>query len=107
MVTVPRPPPMPEIQRIYDRYHSVGMSQKATYDAKQAKKAEEERKAGVPSKSVEEWGYRKRKGIRPPGRREVEVCRNAQGKFSKLHTPQELAVHFGLLTGANVPPPEK
>lgn len=103
-------PGKPTAERIreYRGVEAFGNIQKRMYDKEKAEEAERERKAAVPSERVEEWQYRKDKyGVRPVGRIEVKVCRNARGKFAKLLTPQELAVHFNLKIARDIPPPEK
>lgn len=106
MPWLPRPPPTPSRRREMDQEHAFGMFQKAAHDAGVAEREREERKTAIPRVRAERWQRRKRKdGERPPGRRVVEVCRNARGKFSRLLTPTELAAHFDLKVARDVPQP--
>lgn len=108
MPWVPRPPPTQARRREMDQEHAFGMYLKSAHDAEVARQREEERKAAIPSIRSERWLRRKNKqGERPPGRRPVEVCRNAKGKFSRLLTPTELAEHFKLKVARDLPPPKK
>lgn len=108
MPWVPRPPPTPERQTEKNREHAVGMFQKAAYDAQEAEREVQERKNAIPSVRSERWLRRKdATGVRPPGRRAVEICRNAKGKFSRLLTPAEMAEHFKLTLGRDVPSPKQ
>jgi len=99
--------PTEERLREFDQAHAVGGCQLATHEAGQKAQAEKERKEAIPKVAREAWKRRKKGGVRPPGRIEVEVCRNAKGRFSRLLTPQELAARYGLMTGRDIPPPPR
>ena len=106
MPWVPRPPPTQTRRREMDQEHAFGMYQKAAHDAEVAQREREERKAAIPHVRAERWHNRKRKtDERPLEFRDVEICRNARGKFSRLLTPAELAAHFNLKVARDIPDP--
>ena len=105
----PRPPPLEEQKRLYRRNAAVGVVLKSISDREQAIAAEKERKAAIPKVRTERWRkWADEHGKRPPGHDEVTVCRSpGTGRFARLLTPQQLAEHFGLTRGSDIPQPSK
>jgi hypothetical protein len=98
--------PTIERMREYDRGHAVGMVLKAMHEVELVEEVKKERKLRMALKEplTEVWEFKKQYGPHKPGLRKVDVRRDVRGRFSKRLTSQELARHFGLKLGSELPP---
>lgn len=96
--------PTAERVREYAPGHAFGQVQLAMHKAKLAEQEKEDRKQRriLREPVPEVWEFRKQLGPYKPGLWEMNVRRDLKGRFAKASTPQELALHFGLMTGKDL-----
>ena len=98
--------PTAERIRQYAGGRAFGPVQLAMHEAEQAEQVKKDRKQRriLQAPLSEVWEFRKQLGPHKPGRWEMNVRRDVRGRFAKPLAPQELARHFGLMTGRDLPP---